>query len=42
MKELNEIRDDEIRVIGEEPKPKPQSWKWLLLLLADRTKTAPS
>lgn len=34
MKELNEIRDDEIRVIGEEPKPKPQGWKWLLLLLA--------
>lgn len=34
MKELNEIRDDEIRVIGEETQPKPQGWKWLLLLLA--------
>lgn len=34
MKELNEIRDDEIRVIGEETKPKPQGWKWLLLLVA--------
>ncbi len=33
MKELNEIRDDEIRVIGEEKPPKPQGWKWLLLLL---------
>ena len=34
MKEINEIRDDEIRVIGEEKPPKPQGWKWLLLLLA--------
>lgn len=34
MKEINEIRDDEIRVIGEEKQPKPQGWKWLLLLLA--------
>lgn len=34
MKEQNEIRDDEIRVIGEETKPKPQGWKWLLLLVA--------
>lgn len=34
MKEINEIRDDEIRVIGEEKPPKPQDWKWLLLLLA--------
>ena len=33
MKELNEIRDYEIRVIGEEKPPKPQGWKWLLLLL---------
>lgn len=34
MKEINEIRDDEIRIIGEEKPPKPQGWKWLLLLLA--------
>ena len=34
MKEINEIRDDEIRVIGEEKPPKPQGWKWLLLLIA--------
>ncbi len=34
MKEINEIRDDEIRVIGEEKPAKPQGWKWLLLLLA--------
>ena len=34
MKEINEIRDDEIRVIGEEKPLKPQGWKWLLLLLA--------
>ena len=34
MKELKEIRDDEIRVIGESTPPKPQGWKWLLLLLA--------
>lgn len=34
MKEINEIRDDEIRVIGEEKPPKPQGWKWLLLLAA--------
>lgn len=34
MKEINEIRDDEIRVIGEEKPPKPQGWKRLLLLLA--------
>ena len=34
MKEMNEIRDDEIRVIGEEKPSKPQGWKWLLLLLA--------
>ena len=34
MKEINEIRDDEIRVIGEEKLPQPQGWKWLLLLLA--------
>lgn len=34
MKDINEIRDDEIRVIGEEKPPKPQGWKWLLLLLA--------
>lgn len=34
MKEQNEIRDDEIRVIGEDHNPKPQGWKWLLLLLA--------
>ena len=34
MKEINEIRDDEIRIIGEEKLPKPQGWKWLLLLLA--------
>jgi len=33
MKEINEIRDDEIRVIGEEKQPKPQGWKWLLLLI---------
>ena len=26
MKEINEIRDDEIRVIGEEKPPKPQGW----------------
>lgn len=34
MKEINEIRDDEIRVIGEEKPSRPQGWKWLLLLLA--------
>lgn len=34
MKEMNEIRDDEIRIIGEEKPPKPIGWKWLLLLLA--------
>ncbi len=32
MKE-KDIRDDEIRVIGEEEKPKFKGWKWLLLLL---------
>ena len=35
MKETDEIRDDEIRVIGgDDPIKKPQGWKWLLLLLA--------
>lgn len=36
MKEINEIRDDEIRVIGgdENQNKKPQGLKWLLLLLA--------
>ena len=29
-----EIRDDEIRIIGEEEKTKFNGWKWLLLLLA--------
>ena len=33
MKE-KDIRDDEIRVIGEAKKPKFNGWKWLLLLLA--------
>ena len=31
---INDIRDDEIRVIGEEQRPKYKGWKWLLLLLA--------
>lgn len=35
MKEANDIRDDEIRVIGgDDQSKKPQGWKWLLLLLA--------
>ena len=33
MKE-KDIRDDEIRIIGEDEKPKFKGWKWLLLLLA--------
>ena len=31
---INDIRDDEIRVIGEEQQPKYKGWKWLLLFLA--------